>query len=70
MKYTVQTIRDAGLDCKWSRNSRGAPIIVARKDAGRWYYVDRRMWADMERDGIAEAFGNHTALGEYFSISV
>jgi hypothetical protein len=68
MNYRVQTFRDAGLEAKWSRNSAGAPIIIARKPGGRFYYADRKMWDSAQKVGIAEAFDQHTILGHYFSI--
>lgn len=70
MKYNVGTIRESGLEAKWSRNSSGGPIIVARKPGGRWYYVDKFMWKRAEVVGIYEAFNEHTCLGDIFSIRV
>lgn len=67
MPYAVQTFRDAGLEAKWSKNSAGAPIIIARKPGGRFYYADRKMWETAQKVGVAEAFDRHTALGDYFS---
>lgn len=66
--YNVATIRAAGLEAKWSKNSKGAPIIVARNKPGTWYFVDRKMWEAAQKEGIAEAFGRFTLLGDFFSI--
>ena len=69
MRYVVKTFRDAGLEAKWSRNSAGAPIIVARKPGNRFYYADRKMWDTVQKLGdVYEAFDRHTAFGDYFSI--
>lgn len=69
MRYNVNTIRAAGLECKWTKTRDGAPIIAARATDGAWYVIDARTWRDAEKVGIREAFENATALGSFFSIS-
>lgn len=74
-KYSVKTLRDAGLEARWTHNSKGAPIIVARDPKAElvhqrhtWWFVDAKMWADMLKSGVHEAFVQHTLLGDIFSI--
>lgn len=76
MKYQVQTLRNAGLEARWSRTRQGAPIIVARNPAARrkhqrevWWAVDNSMWKTMQRTGVLNAFDSHTLLGNYFSVA-
>jgi hypothetical protein len=70
MEYKVGPIREAGLEAKWGK-SRGAPIILARKPkTSTWWYVDKSMWTRAQEVGIMQAFEEHTALGEYFSIRI
>jgi hypothetical protein len=75
MKYNVTTFRSAGLEAKWSRTSKGAPIIVVRNPAAtlehqrtRWWFADQRLWNDAAKVGIVEAFDRHTLLGDVFAI--
>lgn len=77
LNYSVKTLREAGLEAKWSRNRRGAPIIVARNPKATnkhqretYWYVSKDMWAAMERDGILNGFDQFTLLGDIFSVSV
>ena len=77
MEYKVSTLRDAGLDAKWSKTKRGAPILVARNPAAnsehqkhRWWFVDASMWDQMLANGIIDGFNGATVLGGCFSISV
>lgn len=74
-KYSVKTLRAAGLEARWTRTSRGAPIIVARYPEAdfphqreTWWTVDAAMWEAAEKEGIIHAFVMHTLLGEFFSI--
>lgn len=73
-KYSVKTLRSAGLEARWTRNRNGAPIIVARDpQAGlthrqAWWAVGQKMWDDMMKDGVREGFAQHTLLGDIFSI--
>lgn len=69
-KYNVATIRAAGLEAKWSRNQKGAPIIVARIPSGKptWFFFSSAIWKDAQREGIFAAFARHTLLGEIFSL--
>lgn len=69
MKYCVKTFRDAGLEARWSRTRKGAPIIVV-KAYGEWFVVDRCLWAAILRgpQGVAETVRNWTLLGKFFSI--
>jgi len=70
MKYSVKVLRDAGLQAKWTYTRTGAPIIVARKEAGSWYAVDSRMWSRAEAVGVGQAFDEHTTLGHIFSVPI
>ena len=73
--YTVGTLRAAGLEARWSRTRRGAPIIAARDPHGRerhqretWWIVDRWMWEAMAREGVRGGFDSATLLGDIFSV--
>jgi len=75
MKYSVKTIRAAGLEARWTHNRNGAPIIVARDPQARnehqrktWWHVGRAMWDAMMKIGVKEAFEQHTLLGDIFSV--
>ena len=73
MKYKVGYIRGQGVECRWTKNSQGGPIIVGRKEkigAGKWYYIDDSMWKRAKVVGISQAFDEHCALGDIFSIPV
>jgi hypothetical protein len=77
MKYSVKTLRSAGLEARWTHNRNGAPIIVARNlraplthQRSTWWHVTAGMWTSMQKDGVVEAFDNHTLLGDIFSIGV
>lgn len=68
-RYNVRTLREAGLEAKWTHLRNGAPMLVARKPGTKtWYYVDLRMWQAMQREGIAAAFERFTLLGDIFSV--
>lgn len=69
MKYSVKTLREAGLQARWTKTRRGAPIISASNGNG-WYVVDKDMWESMKKYGVMETFSNYTLLGDYFSIPV
>lgn len=76
-KYSVVTLRAAGLQARWSRNRNGAPIIVARNPQASnehqrtaWWLVGDAMWKEMKRVGIREGFDRHTLLGDVFSLTV
>lgn len=75
LRYSVGTLRDAGLEARWTRNRNGAPIMSARDpnaklkhQQAKWWFVDKSMWDDMNSVGIREAFDRHTLLGDVFSI--
>lgn len=75
MPYSVQTLRSAGLEARWARNRKGAPIIVARDPNGRhehqrsrWWAVDAACWRAMQADGIREGFDSATLLADVFNI--
>jgi hypothetical protein len=75
MKYSVTTLRAAGLEARWTHNRNGAPIIVARDPQGRsdhqrvsWWHVGKTMWQAMKTEGIKAAFDRHTLLGDVFSV--
>lgn len=71
MKYTVRTIREAGLEARWTRTRKGKPIIVARvpgNETGTWYAVSDKVWKRAKLAGIYQAFEECTVLGRYFSI--
>jgi hypothetical protein len=71
LQYNVRTIRAAGLEARWTRTRTGAPIIAARElhRVGKpWYVVDDRMWNRAHEVGVRQAFEEHTALGDFFSV--
>ena len=69
-EYKVGLFKRAGLEAKWSRTSKGAPIIVARIYGSRtWCAVDNRMWDAIKRSGkVMDTFKNYTVLVDFFSI--
>lgn len=72
-KYNVATLRAAGLEAKWTRTRKGAPIIIARDPAAAsstFYAVDAYMWKRAEDVGLLEAFREGTALADFFSIPI
>ena len=77
MKYVVKTLRDAGLEARWGRTSRGTPALFARDleakhahQREKWWCVDTAMWAQMKENGVREGFTNATLFGNYFSVAV
>lgn len=75
MRYNVATLRDAGLEARWARTNKGAPILVARDPQGKsphqrtqWWMVDDVMWKAMQRDGVREGFDSATLCGGFFSV--
>jgi len=77
MKYSVKTLREVGLEARWTHNRSGAPIIIARDPSSRnfhqretWWHVTNGMWKDMQSAGIKEAFDQHTLLGDIFSVAL
>lgn len=74
LSYTVGAIRDAGIECRWSRTRNGAPIIIGKTDTvsrdgnHMWAVIDAGMWKRAEVVGIARAFKEHTALIGFFSV--
>ena len=74
LKLAVGTMRDAGLEAKWGK-LRDRPVIFVRNPKSpnkhqreQWWIVDNGMWQSMNKQGIVEAFTNHTLLGDIFSI--
>jgi len=73
MKYTVGDIKKQGFDAKWAKTKRGTSIIVARDPESpdeTFYAVTRDMWDRAKAVGFKEAFREHTALGEFFSVAI
>lgn len=73
MKYQVGYVREQGIEAKWTKNSRNAPIILGRKSnigGGKWYYINGAMWKRAEKVGLSQAFDEHCCLGDIFSIPV
>jgi hypothetical protein len=75
MKYSVKTLREAGLEAKWTKTRNGAPIIVARDPQAKashqrttWWAVTAVVWSMMIRDGIKQGFDSCTLLGDLFSV--
>ena len=75
MNYSVKPMREAGLEAKWTKTRRGAPIIVARYPKAEekhqrelFWFVDQKMFDNMQEVGIVEAFERATLLGDIFSI--
>lgn len=77
LTYTVETLREAGLEAKWSKTSRGRPILVARWPAAKsrhqresWWAVDAQMFESMKRSGVIDGFDGATMLGDLFSFPI
>lgn len=75
LKYSVTTLRAAGLEAKWGKTRAGAPMIAARDPNGKlehqratWWLVDGKMWKSMEKDGVKKGFDSCTLLGDVFYI--
>ena len=74
LTYSVKTLRKAGLEARWGYRNRKRilcardPNAHAAHQRNTWWYVDKDMFEAMKRDGVREAFTNHTLLGDYFSI--
>ena len=75
MKYSVKTLRAAGLEARWTHNRNGAPIIVCRDPLAKakhqretWWHIGQKMWDSMKEVGVREAFDRCTLLGDIFSI--
>lgn len=75
MNYSVKPMREAGLEAKWTKTRKGTPIIVARYPKAeekhqreRFWFVDKKMFDNMQEVGIVEAFERATLLGDIFSI--
>jgi hypothetical protein len=76
-RYSVATLRAAGLQARWGRNGAGAPILFARDPEAEhrhqretWWMVDAGMWAEMQKEGIRKTFDQFTLLllGDVFSV--
>ena len=72
--YTVGTMRNAGLEAKWTKNN-GCPFIAVRNPNGttehqrkRWYLCDGAMFEDMKKNGVLAGYESHTCLGDFFYI--
>jgi hypothetical protein len=75
LRYTVGTLRTAGLRARWTRTRTGAPILAAQDPTSphrhlreSWWVIDARMWQSMQTMGIREGFVSHTLLGNFFSV--
>lgn len=77
LRYSVSTLRAAGLEARWGRNSAGAPMLFARdpedprpavRDA--WWAVSNNVWETMKEHGVLEGFQRWTALAGFFSVPV
>lgn len=75
VNYRVKDIRALGFECKWSKR-RGAPILVVRDPAAasdhqrdKWWVLDEAMWKRAQKVGLKQAFDEHTALGNFFSVA-
>lgn len=71
MRYTVATLREAGLSAKWARTRTGVPILLASQPTAtsHWFAVTGAMWERMRRVGVREGFEQATALADYFSVA-
>ncbi len=70
-------MREAGLEAKWGKTSKGTPIIFVRDPSAAlkhqrdtWWVCSNDMWERMKKDGVKLGFDNHTLLGDVFSIAV
>ena len=74
MKYTVGYIRSQGIECRWTKNRNGAPIIVGttdrvdRKGNPIWSVICGDMWKRAEAVGLKQAFHEYTALIDLLSV--
>ena len=75
LKYSVKTLREAGLEAKWSKTRNGAPILLARwpeaeldHQRQKFWFVDRMMWSLMQRMGVVRGFDSATLLGDVFFV--
>jgi hypothetical protein len=77
LQYRVSTFRLAGIEAKWGRTRKHAPIILVRNPNAStkhqretWWAVHRDMFERMQEVGVLQAFDEHTALGDLFSMPV
>lgn len=75
-RYSVKTLREAGLEARWTKTRNGAPIIVAHDPMASsehqrktWWTIDWATWKTMQKVGIREGFDRHTLLGNIFSVA-
>ena len=75
LKYSVKTLRKAGLEAKWTKTARGAPIMIARNPSSqllhqrsKWWFVNNSVWKRMQEVGVKDGFDGATLLGDIFSI--
>tara|TARA_R110000772_G_scaffold39058_4_gene92051 strand:- start:5725 stop:5976 length:252 start_codon:yes stop_codon:yes gene_type:complete len=71
--YRVSTLRESGLEAKWSKSETGRPMMVARDPNAKsshqrntWWIVDDPMWGTMKKHGIIDGFNSATLLGNVF----
>jgi hypothetical protein len=77
IRYSVKTMRSAGLEAKWFKTSSGAPYIAVRFPTSEhvhlreeWWVVDNSMFGLMRIFGVLEGFKQSTLLGDIFSLDV
>ncbi len=69
MKLSVKTIREQGLEARWTKTRTGAPVVVIRKpDTNTWYAITSHMWKKAETVGIVKAFDESLLTADFFSI--
>jgi hypothetical protein len=73
--YSVKPMREAGLEAKWTKTRRGTPIIVARYPKAeekhqreRFWFVDTKMFNEMQKSGVIAGFERATLLACFFSV--
>jgi hypothetical protein len=75
LRYSVKSLRSAGLEAKWTKTRCGEPIIVARYPKAedkhqreRFYFVDAKMFNEMQKSGVIDGFERATLLARFFSV--
>lgn len=75
--YKVATFRNAGLQARWIKNRKGAPMIAVRDPNSsfehlkyKWWAVDKYMFETMSKSGVREGFVEHALVADIFSIPI
>lgn len=76
LKFAIETFEMVGFEAKMTKNV-AKPLMLIRNpnsdkphQKNQWWTVTPKMFKDMEKEGIKEAFDRYTLLGDIFSVPV